>query len=105
MEGASPLWIYVGPVKLRISRSRFYIHLSPRVVDALGARRVIVRAVIEPVGGCTSVRLPTGDVIFKATLTKINGTYRVTVPRRIGWVLAELGQCITLHVSIAPIFR
>jgi hypothetical protein len=62
MEGVSPLWIYVGPVRLRISRSRFYIHLSPRVVDALGARRVIVRVFIEHVGGCTSVRLLQSDI-------------------------------------------
>jgi predicted polyphosphate/ATP-dependent NAD kinase len=102
----SPIWVYAGVVKLRSSCGRTYIHLSPRVVEALGAKHVVVRAVIEPVGGCeANIRLPPGDVIFKATLTRINGTYRVTVPRKVGKVLAELGHCITLHVFMAPITK
>jgi hypothetical protein len=106
MEKVSPLWIYVGPVRLRTSSGRVYVHLNPRVVETIGTRHVLVRAVIEPVGGCeTNIRLPLGDIIFRATLTKVNGTYRVTVPRRIGRVLAELGRCIALHISIAPVFR
>jgi hypothetical protein len=106
MEKAGLLWIYVGPVRLRTSSGRVYVHFNPRIVEAIGARRVLVRAVIEPVGGCeTNIRLPLGDIIFRATLTKVNGTYRVTVPRKIGRVLAELSRCITLHVSIAPVFR
>jgi hypothetical protein len=106
MEKASPLWIYVGSAQLRTSSGRVYVHLNPRVVEAIGARHVLVRAVIEPAGGCeTNIRLPLGDIIFRATLTKVNGTYRVTVPRKIGRVLAELSHCIILHVSIAPVFR
>jgi predicted polyphosphate/ATP-dependent NAD kinase len=102
----SPLWVYAGAVRLRLSGGRTYIHLSPRVVEALGAKHVVVRAVIEPVGGCeNNVRLPLGDIIFKATLTKINGTYRVTVPKKIGKVLVELSHCIILHVYIAPITK
>ena len=102
----SPLWVYAGVVRLRSSCGKTYIHLSPRVVEAIGAKHVVVRAVIEPVGGCEdNIRLPPGDIIFKATLTRINGTYRVTVPRKVGKVLAELGKCITLHVFIAPITK
>jgi hypothetical protein len=105
MERASLLWIYAGSVRLRTSHGRVYVHLNPRVVEAIGAKRVIVRIVVEPVGGCANIKLPLGDIVFKATLTKLNGTYRLTVPRRIGRVLAELSHCITLHVSIAPVFR
>jgi hypothetical protein len=102
----SPLWVYAGVVKLRSSCGKTYIHLSPRVVEALGAKHVVVRAVIEPVGGCeANIRLPTGDIIFKATLTRIDGTYRVTVPKKVGKVLAELSHCIILHVYIAPITK
>jgi hypothetical protein len=102
----SLIWVYAGAVRLRSSYGKTYIHLSPRVVEALGAKHVVVRALIEPVGGCeNNIRLPPGDIIFKATLTRINGTYRVTVPRKVGKVLAELGQCITLHVFIAPITK
>ncbi len=102
----TPIWVYAGAVRLRSSRGKTYIHITPKVVEALGAKHVVVRAVIEPVGGCeNNIRLPLGDIIFKATLTRINGTYRVTVPRKVGKVLAELGQCITLHVFIAPITK
>jgi hypothetical protein len=106
MERISPLWVYAGPVRLRTSSGRVYIHLNPKVVEAVGARHVIVRVIVEPIEGCEDkIRLPFGDIVFKATLTRVDGTYRVTVPRRIGRVLAELGGCINLHVSIAPLFR
>jgi hypothetical protein len=97
-------WVYVGVVKPRISGKRVYLHLNPRVVDAIGTRYVIVRAVLEPVGDCKA-KLPLGDLVFKATLIRVNGTYRVTIPAKLGRVLAGLAPCVTLHVSIAPVFR
>jgi hypothetical protein len=100
---ASPIWVYAGAVRLRSSGDRVYIHLSPRVVEAIGSKNVVVRAVIELVGGCEArIRLPLGDLVFRATLTRVDGTYRVTIPRKIGKVLAELGECVTLHVFVAP---
>jgi hypothetical protein len=98
-------WVYVGVVKPRVSGERVYLHLNPKVVEAVGAKRVIVRAVLEPVVEECKAKLPLGDLVFRATLTRINGTYRVTVPRKLGRVLVELAPCVTLHVSIAPVFR
>jgi hypothetical protein len=97
-------WVYAGVVKPRISGKRVYLHLNPRVVEAVGSKHVIIRAVIEPVEDCKA-KLPLGDLVFKATLTRVNGTYRVTVPMKLGRVLAGLAPCVTLHVSIAPVFR
>jgi hypothetical protein len=101
--GVSPLWVYAGVVKLRSSSGRLYIHLPPRVVEAIGAKHVVLRAVIEPVEGCEPrVRWPLGDLVFKATLVRVNGTYRVNVPQKISKALAGLGECVVLHIFVTP---
>ena len=104
--GTTMLWFYLGGVKVRSWKGRFYIHVPPKLADQVGTRRVVVRAHVN-LEVCradhSSLGLSSGDVlVFPATLTPVNGSYRITIPRKIGKILSQLGDCVTLYVSIAP---
>jgi hypothetical protein len=100
------LWFLIGEVRVKSCKGRLYIHIPSKFADQLGTRKVVVRAIVN-LEGCradiSSLGLSSGDIlVFSATLTPVNGSYRITIPSKASRVLARLGDCVRLYVSIAP---
>ncbi len=99
-------WFLIGEVRVKSWKDRLYIHIPPKFADQLGTRKVVVRAIVN-LEGCradfSSLGLSSGDIlVFSATLTPVNGSYRITIPSKAAKVLSRLGDCVRLYVSIAP---
>jgi hypothetical protein len=105
-------WIYIGEFRVRHNpRIRLtYIHIPPRLVRPLGFKHVVVKAVVRISASCEASkirkvisRLPPGGLMFKATISRAGGSYRLVLPAKTSRLLADFLDCLVLAVFIAPL--
>jgi len=107
--GRATRWIYLG--EFRVKRSpRPYINIPPRVARVLGFKHVVVKAMVRIAASCEASRikriissLPPGGLIFKATITRAGGSYKVVLPAKASRLLVDFLDCLVLAVFIAPL--
>jgi hypothetical protein len=96
--------LYVGRRRLRAGGGRVYLHVPSEIVGGLGDRRVRVTAIVNA-EECSSKVLNGSVIHFVATLVRIGTTYRINVPSSYAPALAEVVNCSTLDVWLAPITK
>jgi hypothetical protein len=110
--GRATKWIYLGEFRARHNpKIRLtYIHIPPRIVRVLGFKRGVVKANVRISASCEPHRikriissLPPGGLIFKATISRAGGTYRLVLPAKTARLLEGFLDCLALAVFIAPL--
>jgi hypothetical protein len=110
--GRATRWIYLGEFRVRHNpRVKLtYIHIPPRLVRPLGFKHVVVKAIVRISAGCEASRikrvissLPPGGLMFKGTISRAGGSYRLVLPAKTARLLEGFLDCIVLAVFIAPL--
>jgi hypothetical protein len=112
VRGRATRWVYLGEFRVKRSPKTglAYIHIPPRLVRPLGFKHVIVKAIVRISASCEAHRikriissLPPGGLMFKATISRAGGSYRLVLPAKTARLLEGFLDCIVLAVFIAPL--